>query len=71
MDKEYAKALQQSKDNLAELKERGEVDEWTELRQEIFSPQEILESDLRAKKIVNALTKSHVRKKQIFKSLNL
>ena len=58
---------------LADIKQRGDEtfwDEWEELRQEIFTPKEIAEVDLRTKKIVNALSKKHARKKQIIKSLN-
>ena len=57
---------------LADIKQRGDEtfwDEWEELRQEIFTPKEIAEVDLRTKKIVNALSKNHARKKQIFKAI--
>ena len=51
------------------MEERNEVDEWEELKQEIFTPEEIAETDARATKIVNALNKSHARKKQILKAI--
>ena len=63
MNKEYAK------ENLADMEERDEVDEWEELKQEIFTPEEIAETDALATKIVNALNKSHARKKQILKAI--
>jgi len=44
IDKEYSDALKKAKANLADLKERGDddtVDEWEELKKEIFTPEEI------------------------------
>lgn len=59
MDKDYAEALQQAKKNLADMKERGEVDdvdEWAELKREIFSPAEIDAMNLKASIIVDLIT---------------
>jgi ribosome-binding protein aMBF1 (putative translation factor) len=50
MNKEYEKELEQAKANLADAKERGEDaigGTWDELRQELFTPEEIAASDLR------------------------
>ena len=63
VNKGYAEA------NLADMEERNEVDEWEELKQEIFSLEEILVTEIRTTKIVNALSKVHARKKQIFKAI--
>ena len=59
MDKDYQEAVQQAKANLADLKERGEipdVDEWAELKKEIFTPAEISEMDLKTSVIVDLIT---------------
>ena len=61
MNKEYAK------ENLADMEERDEVDEWENLKNEIFSLEEILVTEIRTTKIINALSKVHARKKQILK----
>lgn len=50
IDKDYTDALQQARENLADVKERGEdalSDEWEEVRKEIFTAEEIAESDSR------------------------
>lgn len=50
IDKEYSEALQQAQKNLADVKERGEdalSDEWDDVRKEIFTAEEIAESDSR------------------------
>ena len=50
MSKQYEKELEQAKANLADIKERGEDaigESWDELRQELFTPEEIAASDLR------------------------
>lgn len=51
------------------MEERGNLDEWAELKREIFSPSEIIASEIRTTKIVNALLKVQARKKQIFKAI--
>ena len=59
MDKEYQEELQKAKANLADLKARGEisdVDEWAELKKEIFTPEEIAEMDLKTSVIVDLIT---------------
>ena len=58
MDKEYAKSLQQVKENLADLKERGEVsnvNEWEDLKREIFTQEEIAAMDFKVKKILKSI----------------
>ncbi|MCL2760045.1 MAG: helix-turn-helix domain-containing protein [Desulfuromonadales bacterium] len=50
MDKEYKKALEQAKANLADAKARGKDAmgvTWGELRHKLFTPEEIAASDLR------------------------
>ena len=50
MNKQYETELEQAKANLADVKERGEdavEGTWDELRQEIFTPEEMAASDLR------------------------
>ncbi len=50
MAKTYEEALQEARDALADIKERGEEaisGDWDELRNELFTPEEIAESDLR------------------------
>jgi len=50
MDNQYEMELAQAKANLADFKERGEdaiAGTWDELRQELFTPEEIAASNLR------------------------
>lgn len=50
IDNEYSEALQQAQKNLADVKERGEdalSDDWDDVRKEIFTADEIAESDSR------------------------
>lgn len=51
MTDEYLKAIEQAEENLADIKERGNDaisdEDWDEVRKEIFSAEEIAESDLR------------------------
>ena len=50
MDKQYEKELEKAKANLADVKERGDDalgESWDELRQELFTPEEIAASNLR------------------------
>lgn len=50
MNKDYQKAVEQAKENFADLMERGNDaigDEWEDVRKELFTPEEIAESDLR------------------------
>jgi len=50
MAKTYEEALQEARAALADIKERGEEaisGDWDELRNELFTPEEIAESDLR------------------------
>ena len=61
MNKEYAK------ENLADMEERDEVDEWEDLKNEIFSLEEILVTEIRTTKIINALSKSSRSQKTNFK----
>ena len=65
-------ALNQAKIFFADLKRRGNDaigKTWEEVRKEIFSAEEIAESDIRTTKIVSALSKIHARKKQILKAI--
>ena len=51
-DPEYIQAIEQAQANLADAKKRGDDalgGTWEELRQELFTPEEIAASDLRAK----------------------
>ena len=55
MNEQYKKELEQAKANLTDIKERGEdaiSGTWDELRQEIFTPEEIAASDLRVAMMV-------------------
>lgn len=50
MDKDYQKAVEQAKANFADLMERGEDaigDDWEDVRKELFTAEELAESDLR------------------------
>ena len=60
IDKEYLNALQKARENLTDVKERGEdalSDEWEEVRKEIFTAEEIAESDLRVS-VISELIKA-------------
>ena len=62
MDKQYEQELEQAKANLADVRERGEDaigEAWDELRQEIFTPEEIAASDLRVAMMIEI---AHARK---------
>ena len=71
MDKQYKKELEQAKANLADIKERGEDaigGTWDELRQELFTTQEIAASDLRVAmmiEIVNARKERGISQKKL------
>lgn len=50
MDRDYQKAIEQAKENFADLMERGDVavgDDWDDVRKKIFTADEIAESDSR------------------------
>lgn len=50
MNSQYAKAIEQASVNLVDIHERGDEalgETWDELRQELFTPEEIAVSDLR------------------------
>lgn len=50
IDKEYAKAIAQAQANLEDLRERGADaigSRWEDVQRELFTPEEIAESDLR------------------------
>ena len=50
MDRDYDQAIAQAKANLADVRERGADaigPSWDEVRAELFTPEEIAESDLR------------------------
>ncbi len=60
IDNEYSEALQQARKNLADVKERGEdalSDDWDDVRKEIFTADEIAESDSRVA-VISALIKA-------------
>lgn len=60
MDREYEKALEQAKANYQDLLERGDAaigDDWDEVQKEIFTPEEIAESNLRVA-IISELIKA-------------
>lgn len=64
MDKEYLQAIEQAKANLADLMERGDEalgGTWDELEKELFTPEEIAESDLRVA-IIGELIKARQEK---------
>jgi len=71
MDKQYKRELEQAKANLADIKERGEDaigGTWDELRQEIFTPEEIAASDLRVAmmiEIANARKERGISQKKL------
>jgi len=71
MDKQHKKELEQAKANLADIKERGEDaigGTWDELRQELFTPEEIAASDLRVAmmiEIVNARKERGISQKKL------
>ena len=50
IDKEYSEALEQAKENLKDLEERGEEaigDDWEDVRQGLFTAEEIAQSNFR------------------------
>jgi len=51
MANNYEEALQEAKNAVLDIKERGEAaiseEEWQDVRKELFTPKEIAESDLR------------------------
>ena len=51
MTDEYLQAIEQAEKNLSDIKERGDAaisdEDWEDVRKEIFSAEEIAESDLR------------------------
>lgn len=71
MNKQYEKELEQAKVNLADLKERGEDaigGTWDELRQELFTPEEIAASDLRVAmmiELINARQERGISQKKL------
>lgn len=70
IDNEYSEALQQAQKNLADVKERGEdalSDEWDDVRKEIFTADEIAESDLRVsliRELIKARQEREINQKQ-------
>ena len=69
IDKEYLNALQKARENLTDVKERGEdalSDEWEEVRKEIFTAEEIAESDLRVSELIKARREQGIIQKQLF-----
>ena len=70
MDKEYQKAIEQAKENLADLMERGDDaigDDWEDVRKELFTTEEIAESDSRVaviSELIKARRESGISQKQ-------
>ena len=71
MDNQYRQELAKAKDILADIKERGEDaigGTWDELRQELFTPEEIAASDLRVAMmmaLVNARQERGISQKKL------
>ena len=71
MSKQYGEELEQAKANLADVKERGEDaigGTWSELRQELFTSEEIAASDLRVAmmlELVNARQERGISQKKL------
>ena len=71
MNKQYRQELAKAKDILADIKERGEdaiYGTWDELRQELFTPEEIAASDLRVAmmmELVNARQERGISQKKL------
>jgi DNA-binding XRE family transcriptional regulator len=64
MTNSYLEAIEQAEKNLADIKERGEEaisEDWEEVRKEIFTAEEIAESDLRVS-IIRELIKARKEK---------
>lgn len=64
MDKQYEEAVAHAHACLEDAKKRGTMrgrDEWQDLRQELFTPEEIAESDLRVA-LIGALIKARNEK---------
>ena len=60
IDKDYLNAVEQAKENLKDLQERGDDaigDDWEDVRKELFTPAEILKSDFRVA-IISELIKA-------------
>lgn len=70
MDKNYQKAIEQAKANFADLMERGEDaigDDWEDVRKELFTVEEIAESDARVaviRELVKARQEREINQKQ-------
>jgi ribosome-binding protein aMBF1 (putative translation factor) len=71
MNKEYKQAIEQAKINLADARERGTDalgKTWTEVRKELYTPEEIAASDLRVAmmiKLVNARKERGISQKKL------
>jgi predicted XRE-type DNA-binding protein len=64
MNKEYKQAIEQAKINLADIKERGTEaigSSWEDVRRELYTPEQIRESDLRVA-IISELIKARNEK---------
>ena len=62
MDKEYEEAIQAAKEALQDARERGANaigEDWDDVRKELFTPQEIAESDLRVALIGEMIKARH------------
>lgn len=70
MDKDYQKAIEQAKANFADLMERGEDaigDDWENVRKELFTAEELAESDSRVaviRELIKARQEREINQKQ-------
>ena len=70
MDKDYQKATEQAKANFADLMERGDDaigDDWDDVRKELFTAEEIAESDLKVsliRELIKARQEREINQKQ-------
>ena len=70
MDKDYQKAIEQAKANFADLMERGDDaigDDWEDVRKELFTAEEIAESDSRVaviRELIKARQEREINQKQ-------
>ena len=63
MNNEYSVAIEQAKANLADIRERGAdaLVSWDEIEKKLFTPEEIVASDLRVQLMHELVTARHDR----------
>lgn len=70
MDKDYQIAIKQAKENFQDLMERGNDavgDDWEDVRKELFTTEELAESDLRVsliRELIKARQEREINQKQ-------